>query len=206
MKEFFGDLIEDLGKRIGETAEVVANKAGEALEIERLKGQIRDFSRGNAVDLMEIGKLVYENYKNGEDVGEEAAALCSAIEERKANITEYERKIAVIKGARECQNCGKMVSKEMAFCPYCGEKVEEPSCGDADESCFEDEVVAEACASEEEAAETCGSEAKEEGACGSEAQAEDSCASEVETEEAEKTSGSEEAAQGCCCSADGCCF
>ena len=35
MKDFF----EDLGKRIGETAETMTNKAGEAIEIQRLKGQ-----------------------------------------------------------------------------------------------------------------------------------------------------------------------
>ena len=37
MKDFF----EDLGKRLGATAETVTNRAGEAIEIQRLKSQIR---------------------------------------------------------------------------------------------------------------------------------------------------------------------
>ena len=54
MKDFF----ENFGKRFGETAEMVTNKAGEMIEIQRVKSQIRDFARENAVDMMELGKPV----------------------------------------------------------------------------------------------------------------------------------------------------
>lgn len=119
MKDFF----EDLGRRLGETAETVTSKAGDAIEIQRIKGQIRELSRGNAVDLMELGRAVYEKYKAGEEVEESAKALCSAVKDREASIEDYEKKIAAIRGASECSGCGRMVSKDMAYCPYCGEKV-----------------------------------------------------------------------------------
>ena len=35
------NFLEDLGKRLGETAESMTNKAGEAMEIQKLKSQIR---------------------------------------------------------------------------------------------------------------------------------------------------------------------
>ena len=47
MKDFF----ENFGKRFGETAEMVTNKAGEMIEIQRVKSQIRDLARENAVDI-----------------------------------------------------------------------------------------------------------------------------------------------------------
>ena len=119
MRDFF----EDLGKRIGETAETMTNMPGEAIEIQRLKSQIRTLARGNAVDLMELGKSIYDRYKAGEEVEENAQALCDAIRDRESTIGEYEKKISKIKGASECSKCGKMVGKDMAFCPYCGEKV-----------------------------------------------------------------------------------
>ena len=128
MKDFF----EDLGKRIGETAETMTNMAGEAIEIQRLKSQIRTLARGNAVDLMELGKSIYDRYKAGEEVEESAQRLCDAIKDRETTIREYEKKISKIKGASECSKCGKMVGKDMAFCPYCGEKV-----GSADETEYE---------------------------------------------------------------------
>ena len=77
MRDFF----EDLGKRIGETAETMTNMAGEAIEIQRLKSQIRTLARGNAVDLMELGKSIYDRYKAGGEVEESAQALCDAIKE-----------------------------------------------------------------------------------------------------------------------------
>ncbi len=119
MRDFFGDL----GKRIGETAETMTSKAGDAIEIQRLKGQIRDLSRGNAVDLMELGRKIYDRYKAGEAVDESEKAFCEAIQNREETIAAYEKKISRIKGASECPGCGKMVAKDMAYCPYCGEKV-----------------------------------------------------------------------------------
>ena len=121
MKEF----LEDLGKRLGETAELVTNKAGEAIEIQRIKSQMRELARGNAVDLMDLGKAVYDRYLSGDVLDDDAKALCDAIKGRKESIAEYEKKIAKIRGAFECAGCGKMVSKDMAYCPYCGEKVPE---------------------------------------------------------------------------------
>ena len=78
MKDFF----EDLGKRIGETAETMTNKAGEAIEIQRLKGQTRSLARGNAVDLMELGRMIYDRFKAGGEVEEAAQGLCEAIRDR----------------------------------------------------------------------------------------------------------------------------
>ncbi|HIX63730.1 MAG TPA: zinc ribbon domain-containing protein [Candidatus Mediterraneibacter colneyensis] len=122
MKDFF----EDLGRRLGETAETVTNKAGDAIEIQRLRSQIRGLARGNAVDLVELGRTIYDRYKAGEEVEENVRGLCDAIRDREESIGEYEKKISRIKGASECPKCGKMVAKDMSFCPYCGEKMEFP--------------------------------------------------------------------------------
>ena len=135
MRDFF----EDLGKRLGETAETVTARANEAIEIQKLKGQIRELSRGNAVDLMELGRSIYDRYKNGEELDGTSKGLCDAIKNREGSIEEYEKKISLLKGAGECPKCGKMVARDMAFCPYCGEsvvKVEE------EEDIFEDETIA----------------------------------------------------------------
>ena len=129
MKDFF----EDLGKRLCETAETMTSKAGDAIEIQKLKSQVRSLARGNAVDLMELGKTIYDRFKAGEEVEESAKGLCEAIQNREASMENYEKKIARIKGASECGNCGKMVARDMSFCPYCGEKID-AAVYDADET------------------------------------------------------------------------
>ena len=133
MKDFF----EDLGKRLSETAEAVTAKAGDAIEIQKLKAQIRELARGNAEDLMELGQSIYDRFENGEELDEASKGLCEAIASRKESIEEYENKIEGLKGACECTRCGKMVAKDMAFCPYCGSPVAEESVAEAAEAAVE---------------------------------------------------------------------
>lgn len=115
---------EDLSKRIGETAESVSNKAGEAVEIQKLKSQIRALERGTEEDLIDLGRMVYEYFEAGNLVGSEAEGLCEAIRSRKQSIEDYEKRIIAVRGEFSCKNCGKTISNKMAYCPYCGEKME----------------------------------------------------------------------------------
>ena len=158
MKDFF----EELGKYIGETATIVGNKAGEVIETQKLKSQVRSLTHENTVDLPELGQGVYEQYKSGAVLDEKAEGLCEAISSREESIAEFEEKISAIKGAGKCPNCGKMVAKEMVFCPYCGEKMPAVTPGDDTEdvtlreeeaSLFEEEAVKGDAARSQEAAE-----------------------------------------------------
>ena len=134
MKSFF----EDLGRKIGETAETVTNKAGEAVEVQRLRNQIRALERGNERDYAELGKMVYNHYKDGEVVDSEAIGICDAIQNREERIGKYEQQISEVKGDVTCGGCGKSVAKDMAFCPHCGSKVPEQAA--AEEGDYADAV------------------------------------------------------------------
>ena len=111
-------------------------------------------------DLMELGRTIYDRYKAGEEVEESAKALCDAIRNREESIGEYEKKIAEIKGASECPKCGKMVAKEMAYCPYCGEKIDRTAKAE-DDDLTEEAADAAAEEAESEAAEEAGEGVKE---------------------------------------------
>ena len=113
-----------MSKRIGETAESVSNKAGEAVEIQKLKNQIRALERGTEEDLIDLGRMVYEYFEAGNLVGSEAEGLCEAIRSRKQSIEDYEKRIIAVRGEFSCKNCGKTISNKMVYCPYCGEKME----------------------------------------------------------------------------------
>ena len=118
-----GTFFEDLGKRLGETAETMTNKAGEAMEIQKLKNQVRILERSNDTDLVALGRMVYAQFKEGGIMSEEASGLCEAIQSREESIEEYLQKIVEVKGEYACPCCGKTVSKEMIYCPYCGENL-----------------------------------------------------------------------------------
>ncbi|HAX52387.1 zinc ribbon domain-containing protein [Muricomes intestini] len=122
-----GTFFEDLGKKIGETAETVTNKAGEAVEVQKIRNQIRVLERGNESAYIGLGEIIYRHYKDGEVVDSEAIGICEAIQNREESIEKYEQQISKVKGDVKCRNCGKSVAKEMTFCPYCGEKVSDSS-------------------------------------------------------------------------------
>ncbi len=121
MKTFF----EDLGQKIAETAEKVTNKAEDAVEVTRIKNQIRNLECANKEDFIEIGKKIYTHYQAGEEIDSEYADICEAIENRRESIRKYEKQISDVKGTAVCQTCGKSVprEKDSKFCPYCGQKL-----------------------------------------------------------------------------------
>ena len=138
MKTFF----EDLTKRLGETAELVGNKANEAMEVQKLKNQIRTLERNNEDDLAELGRIIYEKFQSGEVLEEEETALCEAIQDREESIEGYTEQISELKGDTKCEVCGKSIAKGMAYCPYCGEKVPNDIPTDADFVDEDEDIVA----------------------------------------------------------------
>ena len=71
-----------------------------------------------------LNRLVYEYFEAGNLIGSEAEGLCEAIRSRKQSIADYEKRIIAVRGEFSCKNCGKTISNKMAYCPYCGEKME----------------------------------------------------------------------------------
>ena len=57
---------DDLGKRLSETANDLGKKAEDTLEIQKRKSDIRFLGRANDRDYMDIGKIIFEKYRNGD--------------------------------------------------------------------------------------------------------------------------------------------
>lgn len=157
MADFFNKLgsklgsnLNDLGKIISEKAEVVSKKTEEAVEIQKIKSQIRVMERNNERDFQDIGKMVYENFKKGIQIDTEFVELCEAIEDREESIEEYNKQVADLKGMDVCQNCKEHLEADVVYCPKCGTKVERPEVVvedaeiekvEADEAEFEEEEI-----------------------------------------------------------------
>lgn len=91
------DFFEDLGKRISDVAEDIGKRAGDAIETEKIKSQIRSLRRANERDLSEIGKMVYEKFRDGEVSDLDYTALCEAIEQREEEMEKHKEEIEKIK-------------------------------------------------------------------------------------------------------------
>lgn len=130
------EFMENLGKVLSETAEVVSKKTVEVVdvvtkkteqtvEIQKIKNQIHVMKRNNDRDYKDIGKMIYDKFKKGETVDDEFVELCEAIAARKVEIAKSKEEIAKIKGLDVCPNCKAYVEQDIQFCPKCGANVEE---------------------------------------------------------------------------------
>lgn len=120
-----GDFFEDLGKKITETAGAVTKKTEEMMETQKIKSQIRLEERNKENALQELGKQVYDRYRNGEIVDADFVGLCEAIEQYEEAVQSCLKELAELKGMTLCKNCNGELQAEMVYCPKCGTKVEE---------------------------------------------------------------------------------
>lgn len=145
MKEFF----EDLGKFITETAGNVGKKTGEVMEVQKLKSQIRSLERSNQGDLTDLGKIIYERFRKEEAVDGELEVICEEIRKRRMIIVAFEKKLADMKGVKECENCQELIEKDMKFCPHCGAEVKKEEMPQECEDIFAESDVSERAKMEE---------------------------------------------------------
>lgn len=92
------DFFEDLGKKLSDAANEIGKRTEDTLEVQKIKSDIRSLNRANERDYIDIGKLVYEKYQNGEVVDGDISVLCEAVDKRDLQIGELKAEIAKIKG------------------------------------------------------------------------------------------------------------
>lgn len=93
------DFFEDLGKKITEVADDLGRRAGDTIETQKIKSQVRSLKRANERDYMDIGRMVYEKFQEGEVFGTDFIAICETVEKREEEIAEKEIQLDKIKEA-----------------------------------------------------------------------------------------------------------
>ena len=115
---------EELKKTISDKAEVAKKVTEEAVEVQKIKSQIRGMERSNEKDFAEIGKMVYEKFKNSDVIDTDYVEICEGIAGREEAIETAKKQIADLKGLDVCPNCKEHVATDVVFCPKCGTKLE----------------------------------------------------------------------------------
>lgn len=121
----FSDKVKDVSKKVGDVAEktykTVADKSNQMIKSAKLRIQVSDLEQEIEIMYADMGKRIYEIYKNGEIV-EGFEKDCKKIEKIYKEIVELDEKSLYIKNLRKCSNCGEVIEIENKFCPVCGEK------------------------------------------------------------------------------------
>ncbi|HBN83199.1 MAG TPA: hypothetical protein DDZ89_05090 [Clostridiales bacterium] len=115
---------QNIGKKMGEAAQGVKSKTDEIAAISKLNRSIADENKKIAQAYSDLGKKVYELYKQDEPLHEAFADECQLIALAEEAIASFEVQILESKNLKKCPDCGNEVVREVQFCPKCGHKFE----------------------------------------------------------------------------------
>ena len=117
------DFFSKLGKKASKTYQVTKEKAVNLSEELKIKGKINDLKDKIEDVYKDIGKIVYNEVKDGKDVSkEEITVKCEAISKYKDEIEKLQSDILALKNVVKCRNCGVELDLGDLFCYKCGTK------------------------------------------------------------------------------------
>ena len=123
--------------------------SGVVMETVKSNFAIAGKEQETAKTFKELGELIYDAYKKGEEFDADAVAeKCVLLDEVHAEIEELRNKLKGLKKIKTCPSCNSSVKEEHSFCPFCGSEINDVS---------DEESTAEETATEETSVEESGS-------------------------------------------------
>ena len=120
------DFFNKLGKKASEAYGATAEMTGKIAKEAKLKMKINE-NKSDINDLYkEIGRKVYEKHVREEniDIKTELEEECTKIDVLSAEIETCLKSILELKDKKQCPKCHTEIEVKSAFCPNCGEKLE----------------------------------------------------------------------------------
>ncbi len=123
MQDFVENLKKTAEKAI-DSAESATKKAikktTESVNVVKLKISIKDIE-GNIENIYkELGKMLYNEYKEGAEFDGEYREMCQRIEEHLEEVAILKTKIAEINNKQVCPKCGNYTAEDAKYCSTCG--------------------------------------------------------------------------------------
>ena len=138
-------MFEDVVVNARSAAEVVGKKAGQLVDISKLRLSVADVNREISRRLEALGRTVYEAKKAGYDPSDMVAESVVCIDELYEQLDAINDELAAARNKSICPVCGSVNPQEFAFCGRCGAKlvkpeppVEEPAAEEAAETPVEE--------------------------------------------------------------------
>lgn len=115
---------QNIGKKVGEAAQGVKSKTDEIAAIAKLNKSIADENKKITQAYSDLGKQVYELYKQNETIDDVFADGCQIIKLAEEAIESFQEQILESKNLKKCPGCGSEAMRDVQFCPKCGHKYE----------------------------------------------------------------------------------
>lgn len=127
MEDMINKVKKSAAKAIDEAEKLTKSavkKTKDVLDKTKYKYTVSEIEDNITGVLAELGRTLYNEYKNGAEFDSEVSKKCEKIDAYFAEIEEIKVRIAQLSGAGVCKSCGAVVSEESSFCSKCGSKRE----------------------------------------------------------------------------------
>lgn len=141
-----------------DTAESAGKKAGEVLEVTKMRVQLAQQKAELSKAYEKLGAMVYDMMKNEVDDSSAVDVCVDEIDFILSKIQEMEFKVNELKKVSICPSCGAEVSVDAFFCSKCGAKIERFEQTESDGTCCDASVESEEVMEDTAETETCDDE------------------------------------------------
>jgi hypothetical protein len=145
LQEGFFMNFEEIGKKVKQIGKDTVEEVQKLNEVRQLNGKVNDTKKQIKNLYLEIGKKLYEQYKEAPFDGFESEI--QAISEKYVEMEQLKDQVRKVKGVVLCPCCNMEVAKGERFCSNCGNKMPEvvdPEDADEDAVVVDAEVVEDA--------------------------------------------------------------
>lgn len=122
-------LFEDVVVNAKSAVNVFSKKAGELVDVSKLKINSAELHNEMSKKFEQIGKETYNSVKNDGNINEQVKILIVEIDKLYQELDQINQQIAVMKNKCKCKECGCINNQDSFYCCKCGAKIvdHEPS-------------------------------------------------------------------------------
>lgn len=103
-----------------DTARVAGKRAGQMVDVAKLNVQLFDLNGTYNDILRQLGQVMYDTHKGQLPDGDPVTELLAQADEAADQIAEVKARIADLRQAQTCPDCGAPCGKNDRFCRSCG--------------------------------------------------------------------------------------
>ncbi len=118
------DWLDTVKDGVKKTTDFAVAKSNELLEATKLRFAANETENQINELAQLIGKKLYNDYKNGAEIGEDYMIFCQDMDAKQLNLAQLNEQIAKLKNVKICPRCNKENVPEANYCNACGEKMD----------------------------------------------------------------------------------
>lgn len=112
--------LDNLFHRARDVANDVGRRAGDVVEVSKLKLQVLSLTGDIDKVYEKLGLMVYEMAKAGAENQSLIDGCVAEVDALKAQLNEVNASLDALRNVRRCDSCGNAVELSAQFCPMCG--------------------------------------------------------------------------------------